>query len=118
MRQRTNRPTARFTRSKRLSCSVRRSLLSEELRVLLLLRVVDQLHVAVRDPLDLVEALAFIVLGDLVIFEQLLQSIVGVAPDVADRVAPFLRELVDVTGEFPPALFGQSGNRNPDHLAV
>ncbi len=71
-------------------------LVSEQLRVLLLLRVVDQLDVLVGDLLHLVEALPFVVLGDLGILQQLLQPVVRVAPDAADGVAAFFGQLVDV----------------------
>ena len=67
-----------------------RLLLAEQLRVLLLLQVVDLLDVAVGDLLHLVEALLLVVFGDLVILEQLLQPLVGVAADLADAVAAFL----------------------------
>src|ERR1700687_3346110 len=65
-------------------------LLSKQLLILLPLLLVDLLDVAVRDLLDLVEALLLVVLRDLVVLQQLLQPFVRVPADLADAVPPAL----------------------------
>jgi hypothetical protein len=52
--------------------------------------------VIVGHLLDVLEALPLVVLGDLVLLEELLQALVGVAPDLPHHVAPFLGLLVHV----------------------
>ena len=64
--------------------------------VFLLLQLVDQLDVIVGDLLDLVEALPLVVFRNLVILQQLLEPVVGVAAHLADDVASFLGLLVHV----------------------
>src|SRR5262245_63551605 len=64
---------------------------SQQLLIFLLLQVVDQLHVIVGDLLDLLEALPLVVFGDLVVLEELLEPLVGVASRLPDDVAAFFR---------------------------
>jgi hypothetical protein len=52
--------------------------------------------VLVGQLLDLVEALPLVVLRDLVILQQLLEAVVGVAADLPHGVAPLLGLLVHV----------------------
>ena len=54
-------------------------LLTEQVRILLLLDVVDQGDVQIGRLLHLVEGAALVVFRDLVILQQLLQLVVGVA---------------------------------------
>ncbi len=86
--------------------------------VLFLLQLVDLLDVAVGDLLHLVEAFLLVVLGDLVVLQELLQPVVRVAADLADAVAAFFGQLVDVPGQLLAALFGERRDRNADDLAV
>ena len=76
------------------------------------------LDVLVGDLLDLVEPLLLVVLGDLVILEQLLQPVVGVAAHLADAVAALLGQLVDVARQLLAALFGERRERDAHDLAV
>src|SRR5215467_13468960 len=103
-----------FVASFRRPSGSTRTLPAKQLGVLLLLRLVDQPDVAVRDALDLFEALSLVVLGNLMVLEQLLQTIVRLTADVADGIAALFRKLVDVAGEFFPALLGQGRDRNAD----
>src|SRR5262249_57633293 len=73
-----------------------RTLPAKQLGVLLLLRLVDQPDVAVRDALDLFEALPLVVLGNLMVLEQLLQKIVRLVTDCADCISDLLRKRVIV----------------------
>ena len=75
--------------------------------VLLLLQVVDLLDVLIGDLLDFVEALLLVVFRDLVVLEQLLQPLVGVAPHLAHAVAAFLGQLVDVARQLLAAFLGE-----------
>src|SRR5262245_22907985 len=93
-------------------------LAAEKFRVFLLLQLVDLLDVAVGEPLDLVEPLALVVFGDLVVLEQFLEAIVRVATDAPDGVASLFRELVHVTRQLLAAFFGQRRDRNAHDLAV
>src|SRR5687767_803154 len=61
-------------------------LVPEKLCVFLLLRVVNEPDVLVRNLLHLVEPLAFIVFGNLRIFKQFLQTFVRIAADTPHRV--------------------------------
>ena len=70
--------------------------IAQQFLILLLLQLVDHLDVIVGHLLDLVQALPLVVFGDLVVLEQLLEPLVGVAADLAHDVAPFLGLLVDV----------------------
>ena len=74
--------------------------------------------VLVGDLLDLVEAAPLVVFGDLVVLQQLLQLVVGVAAHLADAVAAFLGVLVHELRQLLAALLGQRGNRDADDLAV
>ena len=74
--------------------------------------------VLVRDLLHVVERPPLVVFGDLVVLEQLLQPVVGVATHLADGVAAFFGVLVHEPRHFLAALLGQGGNRNAHHLAV
>src|SRR4029077_4296995 len=70
------------------------ALFAEQLRILLLLNLVDLVHVLIGGLLDFVEALALVVFGNLVVLEELLQLLVRVAADLAHAVAPVLGVLV------------------------
>ena len=63
-------------------------------------------------------AAPLVVFGDLVVLEQLLQPVVGVAAHLADAVAPLFGVLVHQLRQLLAPLLGQRGNRNADHLAV
>ena len=60
-----------------------------------------QLDVAVGDLLHFLEAAPLLVFGDDVVLQQLLQALVGVAPDLAQAVAAFFGQLVDVASTAP-----------------
>src|SRR4051812_31395433 len=64
-------------------------LFSEQIRVLLLLELVHGGDLLVGDLLDFFEAAPFVVFRDGVVLEQLLEAVVGLAPDASDTVAPF-----------------------------
>ena len=68
--------------------------------------------------LHVVERTAFLVFRNLVILEQLLEPVVGVAADLAHGIAPFLGVLVHDPRQLLAALLGERGDRNPDDLAV
>ena len=74
--------------------------------------------VLVGDLLHFVEAAPLVVFGDLVVLEQLLQPVVGVAADLADAVAAFFGVLVHELRELLAALLGQRRDRDADDLAV
>src|SRR5262249_32464681 len=93
-------------------------LLAEKLRILLLLQLVDLFDVAVGELLDLVEPLALVVLGDLVVFEQLLQPVVRLAADLANAVPSLFAQLVHVARQLFAALFGQRRDRDTHDLSV
>src|SRR5256885_3229422 len=70
------------------------SLLSEQFRVFLLLYFVDLFDVLIGDLLDLFQPLLLVVFGDLMILEQLLESLIALAAHLPYGVTAFLGELV------------------------
>src|SRR5437773_8609518 len=86
-------------------------LLAQQLGVLLRLDVVDQRHVLIGDLLYFVEAPAIVVFRDFVIFEELLELLIRLAPDQSHAVAPFLGVLVNELRQLLAALLGERGKR-------
>ena len=74
--------------------------------------------VLVRDLLHVVERAPLVVFGNLVVLEQLLQPVVGVAADLPDGVAAVFGVLVDEPRHLLAPLLGQRRNRHAEHLAV
>src|SRR5262245_34689666 len=92
--------------------------LTQQLPVLLLLEIVEQSDVLIGDLLDLVEALSLVVFGDLVVLEEFLEPVVGVAAHLAYAVAPFLGELVHQLRHLLAPLLGERGQRDAHDFAV
>ena len=72
-------------------------------------RGVDLLDVGVGHLLDIVQGAALFVLADEFVLQQLLQVLVGVAADLSDDVASFLRLFVDVLGQLLAPIVGEFG---------
>src|SRR6187399_2411083 len=70
-------------------------LFTQQVSVFLLLQIIDQADVLIGDPLHVFQRTPLVVFRDLVVLEELLEAIVGVAAHLADGVAAFLRVLVD-----------------------
>ena len=75
-------------------------------------------HVLVGDLLHLVQRPPLVVFRNLVVLEQLLQAVVGVAADLAHGVAAVFGVLVDQPRHLLAAFLGQRRNRDAQDLAV
>src|SRR4029453_15092312 len=91
--------TARPRRARSIQ-GARKNSFAEQFLVLLFLQVVDQANVLVGDLLHVVQAAPLVVLGNLVVLEEFLQTLVGVAADPANGVAAFFRVLMDEARHF------------------
>ncbi len=80
---------------------VRTSALPQQLRILLLLELIDDRDVLVGDLLHVLEAAPFVVLGDLVVLQQLLEPIVRVAARPGGRRCGLLRRTCARASTFP-----------------
>src|SRR5438094_3388187 len=90
----------------------------QELFFLVLGQLVDLLDVLVGGLLDLVEGPLLLVLGDRLVLEQLLETLVGVAPLQADRGAPVLGDLVHPLGQLLATFLRVGRDRDAHDLAV
>src|SRR5262245_55818640 len=89
-------------------------LLAEQLGIFFLLKVVDGADLLIGDFLNFLQGSPLIVFGDGVVFEQLLEPVIGVAADRPDLIAPFFSVLVHEARHFLPSIFSQRWNWNPD----
>src|SRR6478672_6159514 len=76
--------------------------------------LVDVLDGLVGEFLDVRFAACRLVLGDLLVFQQLLDVVVGIAADIADGDLGVLPLAMDVLGQFLATLFGESGQVDAD----
>src|SRR5258708_4045170 len=81
-------------------------------------RGIDLSHVAVRYFLHFVERALFLVLGNLLVLEQLLDRLVAVAAYVAHAHAMVLGAGMQLLDQVLATLLGQGRNGQTDHLAV
>src|SRR5260370_41036431 len=79
---------------------------------------VDLLHVAVGQLLDFVQRLLFVVLGELLVFEQSLHGLIAVAPDIPHRNAVVLGGGMQFLYQLLAALLGERWNGQPDDFSV
>src|SRR5438132_6554566 len=89
-----------------------------DLRFLACNEAVDLGDRAVGELLNLVERTALFVLADLLVLEELLGVLVGVAADVAHRHLAVLAFVADDLGELLAALFGERGHRHAQQVAL
>src|SRR5580704_975277 len=80
--------------------------------------LVDFVHIAVGQLLNLVVGALVFVFGDVFVLEQRLDGLVAVAPDIAHRYAVMLGNAVQAFDEFLAALLGKGRYGQPDHLAI
>src|SRR5688500_18692477 len=93
-------------------------LVPEKLRIFLLLGVVNEPDVLVRNLLNLVEPLAFVVFRNLRVFQQFFQTFVRIAADAPHRVASLFGELVHMARQLLAALLGERRKRDPYDFTV
>src|SRR5690606_34881490 len=73
---------------------------------------------AVGELLDLVDGAPLVVFRDLLVLDELLQVLVGVAPQVADGDLGLLAFMPDDLDELAPALLGERRHRHADEVAA
>src|SRR5262245_59439685 len=99
------------------TCGTRPRLDRQDLLLLRFQQVVDFLDIAVRKLLRLLKAASLVILVDRLVLEEFLQAVVALVAVAADLDARFLGHVMRFLGEILPAIFGQSGNRNPHELS-
>src|SRR3990172_4947317 len=100
-----------------LACVMARASYRHQLRFLLLQQLVDAGDVLVGELLDLVLGPALVVLGDLFLFQRLLEVVVGVAPQVAYRDARGLGFVAHHLDQLLAALFRERRQRHADPVS-
>src|SRR5882672_4287566 len=96
----------------------RRKLDLEKLGFLVLEQLVHLAHVAVRELVEVALGAVAVVLAGLAVLDQLVDRVLGVPADVADRDPAVLRLVPGHLDELPAALLGQLGEHDPDDDSV
>jgi len=80
--------------------------------------LVDLPDVGVSELLYLFETIALIVFRDLFVFQHLLQTLIGVSPDITNCRAVIFRDFVNLFGKLFATFLSKRGDRNSYEFTV